>query len=728
MWPAALGAGGEDDGAIVFLPPSAVAHDPAVLGPFDGGGSGGSFDALDRGAAEGGLAALERDVQQGGIAADRTAATAAAVQAIARGHICAPSRAAAPPAPGGHRAEPWQMEASLGWGSHVSRADLQDMLDDIPAPESGDEDADSAASSSPRPADQGPSREPGDGAQACAAHARANYAGGDVCWGRPLADGSHYPPGEQRVIELEALMRAKDRELQQRDADARGLRAHLEHVERERDLHLSRSADWEAKARDWECENSALRKELAHAKSSVGVLEAQSQKLQDQLSKATASVNTLQLRVDELLQTDPNTTAAQYEHHLTQLRAEAHTARSDAEAWRHEAADLRAILEEKTAMDMDAIPHAAAHAEREPNRQVVTCDVGAQTVAAAALTGEAVGAGGEGSAAAGKRDVIARGGRAAHLVAQHLLQHADTVTPDPFDSPTDNCGSRTGSSDAQREGVARAAGMELCELALTSKVAALELEIETLRRALHSAQALGSADSKAGGGCAPSAEDLRAADVASAANENKGCGSNSLLAQVQHEFADLRRLNTQLVQANQALAQANDKLMAECGELRKRVSATAVAGACGAAASAHGGRTGPSATGTGSADKSLETACGTLLASGGNSGGSTGGNNCGGGMGPSSLSPAEVRHMARVSQQRQAAESEKLHAAALQDLGKQLKAQFAARETMLLEVLPPCLVCAGVLWQDARCRIRGICLVNVPRDACVSALNPSLRN
>ena len=52
MWPAALGAGVEDDGAIVFLPPSAVAHDPAVLGPFDGGGSGGSFDALDRGAAE----------------------------------------------------------------------------------------------------------------------------------------------------------------------------------------------------------------------------------------------------------------------------------------------------------------------------------------------------------------------------------------------------------------------------------------------------------------------------------------------------------------------------------------------------------------------------------------------------------------------------------------------------------------------------------------------------
>ena len=66
----------------------------------------------------------------------------------------------------------------------------------------------------------------------------------------------------------------------------------------------------------------------------------------------------------------------------------------------------------------------------------------------------------------------------------------------------------------------------------------------------------------------------------------------------------------------------------------------------------------------------------------------------------SSLSPAEERHMARVRQQRQAAESEKLHAAALEDLGKHLKAQFAARETMLLEVLLPCPVCAGVLGQD----------------------------
>ncbi len=56
--------------------------------------------------------------------------------------------------------------------------------------------------------------------------------------------------------------------------------------------------------------------------------------------------------------------------------------------------------------------------------------------------------------------------------------------------------------------------------------------------------------------------------------------------------------------------------------------------------------------------------------------------------------------MARARQQRQAAESEKLHAAALEDLGKQLKAQFAARETMLLEVLFPCPVCAGVLGQD----------------------------
>ena len=681
MWPAAPhGAHGEDgDGSIIILPRSAVAHDPAVLGPFDGGFGGAKARMM---------AALERDVQQGGIAAERTAATAAAVQAIARGLICAPLHAEAPPESCGHRAHagPWPMEASLGWGSDVSRADLQHMLDDIPAPDSDEfEDAESVASASPRAApsaDQGAAR--GHGGGACAAHARANYAGGDVGRGRPLADGSHYPAGEQRVIELQALIRAKDRELHQRDADTRELRAQLEHAERERDLYLSRSADWEAKARDWECENSALRKELSHAKSSVGVLETQSQLLQDQLSKAMASVNTLQLRVDELLQTDPNTTAAQYEHHLNQLRAEAHTARTDADAWRHEVADLRAILEEKSAIDSDTLPHLFANTESVSNRHVVTCDVSAQTVVVAAPLGEAVDFANKGSAVAVKRVMQVCGGRAAHLVAQHLMQHSIVACSAQSDPPTDGCASRTGGGDGRGDGLAAAAGVAPCEMALTAKVAALELEIETLRRTLHGVQAMGRADDSQSGGCASWADDLRPAGSASAArsaSENNGSDSISLVAQVQHEFADLRRLNTQLVQANRALAHANDTLMAERGVLGKSTSA---------------------ATGRSCADGSPDNTSSAFLASGGTSAGSKGASDGGGGMAlvSSSLSPAEERHMARVRQQRQAAESEKLHAAALEDLGKHLKAQFAARETMLLEVLLPCPVCAGVLGQD----------------------------
>ena len=97
-------------------------------------------------------------------------------------------------------------------------------------------------------------------------------------------------------------------------------------------------------------------------------------------------------------------------------------------------------------------------------------------------------------------------------------------------------------------------------------------------------------------------------------------------------------------------------------------------------------------------------------------------------MGPSSLGPAEVRHVARASQQRLAAAREMLLAAVLQGSDKQLEARFAARETVLLGVLPPCVVCAGVLWQDARCRVRGMSLVTASRDACVSALGPSLRS
>jgi hypothetical protein len=683
MWPAAPhGAHGEDgDGSIIILPRSAVAHDPAVLGPFDGGFGGAKARMM---------AALERDVQQGGIAAERTAATAAAVQAIARGLICAPLHAEAPPESCGHRAHagPWPMEASLGWGSDVSRADLQHMLDDIPAPDSDEfEDAESVSSASPRAApsaDQGAARGHGGGACGRSTRSGANYAGGDVGRGRPLADGSHYPAGEQRVIELQALIRAKDRELHQRDADTRELRAQLEHAERERDLYLSRSADWEAKARDWECENSALRKELSHAKSSVGVLETQSQLLQDQLSKAMASVNTLQLRVDELLQTDPNTTAAQYEHHLNQLRAEAHTARTDADAWRHEVADLRAILEEKSAIDSDTLPHLFANTESVSNRHVVTCDVSAQTVVVAAPLGEAVDFANKGSAVAVKRVMQVCGGRAAHLVAQHLMQHSIVACSAQSDPPTDGCASRTGGGDGRGDGLAAAAGVAPCEMALTAKVAALELEIETLRRTLHGVQAMGRADDSQSGGCASWADDLRPAGSASAArsaSENNGSDSISLVAQVQHEFADLRRLNTQLVQANRALAHANDTLMAERGVLGKSTSA---------------------ATGRSCADGSPDNTSSAFLASGGTSAGSKGASDGGGGMAlvSSSLSPAEERHMARVRQQRQAAESEKLHAAALEDLGKHLKAQFAARETMLLEVLLPCPVCAGVLGQD----------------------------
>lgn len=364
-WPSDDGF--DANGSIVFLPPSAVAHDPAVLGPFDGG------------AAAHDLRSVAHAVQHSGIAAQRTTATAAAVHAIAQGQRCAPVLTPVPVPQAGPRT-PWKMETSFGWGSNVSRDDLQEMLDDIPPPESGDDDDAESASSSPRSGDPHMHMH----ADVSSGSVHTGTSNGKQEWaeadrGRPLADGSHFPPEQQRVIELQALMRAKDRDLQQNARDIDELNEQLAQRERERDLYFSRSADWEAKACDWECENTALRKELTHATSTISVLEEQSQQLQAELSKATASVNTLQIRVDELLQGEALITASQYEHHLTQLRSEAHTARTDAAAWRHEAAELRAILDEQISQDADAHTNTQSPGDHHVRTTALLFDVSVQT-------------------------------------------------------------------------------------------------------------------------------------------------------------------------------------------------------------------------------------------------------------------------------------------------------------------------------------------------------------
>jgi len=347
-----------DDGfdtSIVFLPPSAVAHDPSVLGPFDGA------------------------------------------------------------------------------GPHDLRS-LQEMMDDITPPDSGDDDdAESAASSSPR---GGVLQVHADGGSMRTSH--TGTGNGEQQWavadrGKPLADGSHYPPERQRMIELQALMRAKDRDLQQKAREICEVTKQLEDAQHERDLYFSRSADWQAKASDWECENTALRKELTHATSTISVLEEQSQQLQAELSKATASINTLQIRVDELLQGEALITASQYEHHLNQLRSEAHTARTDAAAWRQEAAELRAILDEQISQDADTHAHnhtpGAGHQQNVSNTTLLF-DVSVQTEIIATPNGMGGGEG-EGSsewdAGCGTLPSSMRGA-GGYMVAQHLTTAATNET------------------------------------------------------------------------------------------------------------------------------------------------------------------------------------------------------------------------------------------------------------------------------------------------------------
>ena len=630
-----------DAGSIVFLPVSAVAHDPAVLGPFDGGARPQDIESQAR-------AGLPPDMARSGqssVEAQRTAA--AAVEAIALGRVCPPARSdVTREGPGAQPASndrsschpAWHDEPSFDRGSNVSsRSELQHMLDGIPPPDSDDDDDGSASSPSPRTDDGEEVNGSGCQSRAWANHTQQEWLGagwgGSNDMGRPLINGSRYPPEQQQTIELQALMRAKDRDLRQGAKQIEDLKMQVEDLQRDRDMSRSRSADWEAKARDWECENTALRQELGQAKSTISLLEEQSQQLQAELSKATGSVNELQIRVDELLQGEALITASQYEHHLNRLRAEAHDARSESERWRQDAAELRAMLDDAVRIHPAGRHICPSEAQNDTRAGISVLDVASQTDVVGALGG-----------AEGVGD---RGRDKGNLVAQHLKA-------EPAESPA-----------LPSASAANAASLD----ALQAQVRALELEVEMLRRAPEAKETLGVAQ-------AASAESASAAAGCKAAAAAAVAASSSLVEQLQQEFVELSSLNTHLIAANRALAKANEALVFESAELKRQVASSSAppassgAACVPAAAAAHSGTAakGMGGGGEGMSHGSLRGEAGVCAWN---------------------LSAAEERRMGRVRLEEEArrlrADYDDKLAVALQECERKLKEKFAARETMLME-------------------------------------------
>ena len=627
-----------DSDQVVYLSASAFAQDPTVMGPFDAAA-----------ASAAARASADSRAGQRVPAHSREAASSVLTRAPSPHAAPAPRRPPSPMSQGrGWRSPmPGSAEASLATiskmepgrrssqvlGTQVS-PDLQEMLDAVTPPDSGDSDDASAASSTPRArGTRAADSNPWD-AEVSRTHnvtvdntfdeqrRLPNHAGVSHAWtfadrGKPLVDSPQHPAGEQRVIQLEALLRAKDRDLRQSADRVQNLEEQLLHAHRDRDVNSSRSAEWEAKAHEWDCENAALRKELTHSKATITVLEEQSQQLQTELSKATASIDTLQIRVDELLQGGAVMTGQQYEQHVDQLREQTRAAHTEAEQWRLEAANLRTLLDDRPALPV-------SHNEDT---------------------------GGEG--------------------AQVVEAGVQTETQDSGDNSQDHV--QLPAHDHRGASAQRA---------LLAQVRALELEIQTLQ---HPRDARQNKVDDAG-------HESRL--VQNAKDQSGG----ELMQQVQHELSELARLNTELIASNRNLVAANRDLIAQQAnlpvarqDLVQRLPCSA--GQSEAApptrgplqylsdVSSHQPEPGTliSTTKSACAEPSSISAAKDAAAN----------TRVNGTLNLHTLSAAEERHLARVrleeETRRLRALAAKEQADAVSECEMKLKASYAARESMLLE-------------------------------------------
>ena len=628
-----------DSDQVVFLSASAFAQDPTVMGPFDAAAASTSARASSDSRAGQRVPAHARD-----------AASSVFTRAPSPHAAPAPRRPPSPMSQGrGWRSPmPGSAEASLAMiskmepgrrssqvlGTQVS-PDLQEMLDAVTPPDSGDSDDASAAGSTPRArGTRAADSNPWD-AEVSSTHTvivdntfdeqrrLPHHAGVSHAWtyadrGKPLADSPQHPAGDQRVIQLEALLRAKDRDLRQSADRVQNLEEQLLHAHRDRDVNSSRSAEWEAKAHEWDCENAALRKELTHSKATITVLEEQSQQLQTELSKATASIDTLQIRVGELLQGGAVMTGQQYEQHVDQLREQTRAAHTEAEQWRLEAANLRTLLHDRLALPV-------SHNEDTGG------DEGAQVVEAG----------------------------------------VQTETQDSGDNSQDHV--QLPAHDHRGASAQRA---------LLAQVRALELEIQTLQ---HSRDARQNKGDDAGN---------ESRLVQNAKDQSGG----ELMQQVQHELSELARLNTELIASNRNLVAANRDLIAQQANLPVARQDLMQQLPCSAGQSEPAPPTrGPLQYSSdvsshqpepGTLISTTKSACAepSSISAAKDAAANTRVN---GTLNLHTLSAAEERHLARVrleeETRRLRALAAKEQADAVSECEKKLKASYAARESMLLE-------------------------------------------
>lgn len=381
---------------------------------------------------------------------------------------------------------------------------LQELLDHIPAPESelaaGSSKGGGDGSSSPSPSriagstataiHPGPSHQP---THFTRGHDPSNM--GDK--GTAALPHSRGINEVTRVEQLEALMRAKDRVLGERQATIEGVAAELEAAVRHGHAIASERDEWRGAFEQLRAENSRLSEGLEQAGVTIEALRNQGEDVQQQLSLAHVSIEELHERIKGLQNGDDIMNAAKYEHHLQELEHRWHSdmqrAAEEGDALRRQAADLQEEIEILTAKHQ-AQQEAGTAAEQQATRREM-CDFGMQA------------------------------------------------------RPEDD--------DGQKGGLAAGGESSRVE-ALRSQVRALECELQAARLA------------SASGGGAAAAEAIGVGGEA----EVKGGGGVSF-GRLQREVLELRRLNGELIKANEGMMESNGRLMREAGrgiEERQRVA------------------------------------------------------------------------------------------------------------------------------------------------------------
>lgn len=207
--------------------------------------------------------------------------------------------------------------------------DLQDLLDSLPAP---------VADASPRgglPTAMPPPRPPvtvwhfaqgsgrsggGAGGGGAAEGGRGGTTGAGSNDHAAGSSGGEQAEGRTQE-QMEALMRAKDRVLGERQAAIDKLSAELEAAVGHGHAIASEKDKWRSACEELQKEGVRLRERLGQANTTIEVLTGQGERLQEQLALCHASIEELHERVRGLQSGDDIMTAAQYEHHLVQVEA-----------------------------------------------------------------------------------------------------------------------------------------------------------------------------------------------------------------------------------------------------------------------------------------------------------------------------------------------------------------------------------------------------------------------